>query len=217
LADGSPHAPPCALDRHSYKRIPPDHSKGADPLGGLYLGSFGPHGPELLNLTRAVVDDEEMVQAVKLTGDANVPAGSVSFRAKTGRKHRLEARDVYPDELGIMARWVWPPLAGGRESDTFMVAFEEGAQGWSPYPSIPIQSYHVIGFISLPCHARYKGEGRVAQRGFTQPRWVEGELLVFNAKGNTLTGGAELGFVWAVPGEKRFLILLNRVDLGDVK
>jgi len=150
-----------------YKRIPLDHSKGADPLGGLYLGSFGPHGPELLNLTRAVVDDEEMVQAVKLTGDANVPAGSVSFRAKTGRKHRLEARDVYPDELGIMAR--------------------------------------------------YKGEGRVAQRGFTQPRWVEGELLVFNAKGNTLTGGAELGFVWAVPGEKRFLILLNRVDLGDVK
>ncbi len=44
---------------------------------------------------------------------------------------------------------------------------------------------------------------------------MEGELLVFNAKGNALTGGAELGFVWAVPGEKRFLILLNRVDLSD--
>ena len=50
------------------------------------------------------MDGEEVVQAMKLTGDANVPAGSVSFRAKTGRKHRLEARDVYPDELGITAR-----------------------------------------------------------------------------------------------------------------
>ncbi len=94
--------------------------------------------------------------------------GSVSFRAKVGRKQRLDGRDVYPNELGIVAR--------------------------------------------------YRGEGRVAQRGFTQPRWVEGELLVFNsfnAKGNSVTGGAELGFVWAVPGEKRFLILLNRVELAE--
>ena len=56
----------------------------------------------------------------------------------------------------------------------------------------------------------------MAQKGFTQPRWVEGELLVFSSKSNALTGGAQLGFVWAVPGEKRFLILLNRVNLGDV-
>ncbi len=65
----------------------------------------------------------------------------------------------------------------------------------------------------FPC--RYAGEGRVAQRNFKNPRWVEGELLVFNAKGSPLTGGAELGFVWAVPGEKRFLILLNKVDLRE--
>jgi hypothetical protein len=45
---------------------------------------------------------------------------------------------------------------------------------------------------------------------------VEGELLVFNSKGGPLTGGAQLGFVWAVPGEKRFLILLSRVELSDV-
>lgn len=95
-----------------YKRIPVDRSKGTDPLSGLVLGSFGPHGPELLNLTRTIIDGEEVVQAMKLTGDANVPAGSVSFRAKTGRKHRLEARDVYPDELGIMARCGAPLLKG---------------------------------------------------------------------------------------------------------
>lgn len=147
-----------------YKRIATDHPR-TDPLSGLYLGSFGPHGPELLQLVRTMVDGEEMVQATKLTGDANVPAGLVSFRAKVGRKHRLDGRDVYPDELSITAR--------------------------------------------------YRGEGRVAQKGFSQPRWVDGELLVFNnPKSNPLTAGAQLGFVWAVPGEKRFLILLNRMDLS---
>jgi hypothetical protein len=49
-------------------------------------------------------DGEECVVGVKLTGDANVPAGAVSFRAKVGRRHRLDPREVYPDELGIVAR-----------------------------------------------------------------------------------------------------------------
>lgn len=35
--------------------------------------------------------------------------------------------------------------------------------------------------------ARYKGEGRVAQRGYSAPRWVEGELLVFGS-GESLGG-----------------------------
>ena len=86
-------------------------------------------------------------------------------RTQIGRKHKLGAREVYPDELGIVAR--------------------------------------------------YKGEGRVAQKGYTQPRWVDGELLVFSSGGGApLTENAELGFVWAVPGERRFLILLNKIDLA---
>jgi hypothetical protein len=159
--------PSAATTSVVYRRIPTDTAASrTDPLCGLFLGSFGPHGPELLQLSRALVDGVETVQAIKLTGDANVPAGSVSFRARVGRAHRLDSRDVYPDELGIVAR--------------------------------------------------YKGEGLVAQKGFTQPRWVDGELLVFGGHGGPLTGGASLGFVWAVPGEKRFLILLNRVDLNDL-
>ncbi len=45
-------------------------------------------------------------------------------------------------------------------------------------------------------------------------RWVEGELLQFTAN-NPLTRGAELGFVWVLAGEKRFVILLNRIDLDN--
>ncbi|GLC35951.1 hypothetical protein PLESTB_000522600 [Pleodorina starrii] len=153
-----------AATRITYSRIPTDLPR-SDPFCGLYLGAFGPHGPELIQLSRAVQDGEEVVLATKVTGDPNVPAGEVSFRAKVGRRHRLDSRDVYPDELGITAR--------------------------------------------------YKGEGRVAMAGYKSPRWVDGELLVFAVGASPVTGGAELGFVWSVPGEKRFLILLNKLDLKE--
>lgn len=148
--------------RVMYSRINTKQPK-TDPFSGLYLGAFGPHGPELLQLSRGMYDGEECVMGVKLTGDANVPAGAVSFRARIGRSRRLDARDAYPADLAVTAR--------------------------------------------------YRGEGRVAQPGFRNPRWVDGELLQFAARGGPLTGGADLGFVWAVPNERRFLILLNRIDL----
>ena len=43
---------------------------------------------------------------VKVTGDPNVPAGNVSFRARIGRKHRTSGWDVmYPPELDVQARY----------------------------------------------------------------------------------------------------------------
>ncbi len=42
---------------------------------------------------------------MQVTGDPNVPASEVSFRARVGRRHRLDPRDVYPEELGITARY----------------------------------------------------------------------------------------------------------------
>lgn len=73
----------------------------------------------------------------------------------------------------------------------------------------------VLALTCVPsaCAAcRYKGEGRVAQAGYRNAHWVDGELLQFSGS-SPMTSGAELGFVWSVPGEKRFLILLNKVDL----
>lgn len=154
-----------ALKTMKYRRLDTSFVS-TDPFTGLYLAAFGSHGPEVLQLQREqdpIDDTVEWVTGTKLTGDSNVPAGEVSFKAKIGRGSRLGTPDVYPPEMGVLAR--------------------------------------------------YRGSGCVAQGGFQQPSWVDGELLHFSGDGAT-TRGAELGFVWT-GNQNHFLVILKRIDLSE--
>lgn len=148
----------------NYWRLPLDLPK-TDPFNGVYLASYGEHGPELLRLYRETIDGEEVVTAQKLTGDDNVPAGELTFKAPVGRLNRLDHRDAYPPEFAVTQR--------------------------------------------------YKGEGQVAGPGFSNKRWVPGELLVFSGNG-MLTGTATMGFLWCIPGQRQFLVPLFRCDLDGL-
>ncbi|XP_073048313.1 protein EXECUTER 1, chloroplastic-like isoform X2 [Primulina eburnea] len=60
--------------------------------------------------------------------------------------------------------------------------------------------------------ARYKGQGRLAEPGFKNPRWVDGELVILDGK--HIKGGPVVGFVYWAP-EFHFLVFFNRLRLQD--
>jgi hypothetical protein len=111
IAEGIGATSPGSLDgvlglsgRINYTRLPLNDPP-TDVFSGIYLGTFGPHGPEILRVARATIENEEWVQGTKLTGDPNVPAGKVSFRARIGVQHRLSPTGVYPPEYGVQQRY----------------------------------------------------------------------------------------------------------------
>ncbi|TKY71511.1 EXECUTER 1 [Spatholobus suberectus] len=58
--------------------------------------------------------------------------------------------------------------------------------------------------------ARYKGQGRLAEPRFQNPRWVDGELVILDGK--YIKAGPVVGFVYWAP-EHPFFVLFNRLRL----
>ncbi|KAK1402083.1 hypothetical protein POM88_001688 [Heracleum sosnowskyi] len=90
----------------------------SDPLTGLYMCSNGYLVTDVIQFTRkfgqckddleeepSKIESCDYVEAVKLTGDPDFPAGKVVFRAKVGDKYKLPPGFALKQEFGAVARY----------------------------------------------------------------------------------------------------------------
>ncbi|KAJ4832800.1 hypothetical protein Tsubulata_044942 [Turnera subulata] len=71
-----------------------------------------------------------------------------------------------------------------------------------PHKGIIPEEFGVVG--------RYKGQGRLADAGFTNPRWVDGEFVILDGK--YIKKGPIIAFIYWAP-EYHFLVFFNRLRL----
>ena len=101
----------------TYTRLPTG-PVSTDPFDGLYIGSFGGDGPELLHIQRAGPTDAGTAIATRVAADGapGCPrAGEARFRASIGRRDRLSGEGPYPPELGVRARYRGTAYVGGSD------------------------------------------------------------------------------------------------------
>ncbi|KAK1402073.1 Protein EXECUTER 1, chloroplastic [Heracleum sosnowskyi] len=136
----------------------------SDPLNGLYVGSNGYLVTEVIQIRRqfghwpgddGIGDHSKLepcnyVEVVKLTGDPDVPAGQVSFRAKVGEKYKLPLWSVLEKDYGAVARYKGEGrLSGFQESkwvdvELFILGEEHRKEGFAIGFLFPAQDYYFM-------------------------------------------------------------------------
>ncbi|OEU20901.1 hypothetical protein FRACYDRAFT_139255, partial [Fragilariopsis cylindrus CCMP1102] len=133
-------------------------------LDGLWVGKYGQHGYEMINVT--YVGDQLI--AYKVTGDKSVPRGEITFQA-----------DLNPLRM--------KNVVGNDPSSSTSTSTEENLEpiNLTPYAA------EKWGTSQLP---RHKGLGQVAETGFNNNQWMDGQLIII--------GEEYFSFAW-VPIEQQ--------------
>lgn len=136
----------------------------------FFLSRYGHHGYEMVNVTY----QGDLLIAYKVTGDKNVPRGEITFQV-----------DLSP--VPLLPRSVGGGSFGGHSPSRPTSAVNE-----------PLQPIYLTdkaarkwGTTQLP---RHKGLGQVAELGFTNNQWMEGQLIII--------GEEYFSFAW-VPIEQQ--------------
>lgn len=152
-----------------------EHARAALPqfnLEGLWVGKYGDHGFELVNVTYI----GDTLFATKVTGDHNVPKGQLSFQVDLSPKRTLGLR-----AMGAVSDFEHLSSVSQEESEEIEIYSErplepielnqEAAQQWG---SRYLQRFH--------------GMGQVASSGFRNAQWMDGQLI--------LVGASYFSFSW---------------------
>ncbi|KAL8616310.1 hypothetical protein ACOMHN_056253 [Nucella lapillus] len=141
---------------------------------GLYKGTYGGHGIELIHLVAA--DNGYELLGDKILGDPNVPAGKISLYVDLRQPLTLtreEQDSTSVDELRpetLEAPFRFPP---------------EASQPFALSSDVHERDDHQL---PATCKARYGGKGQIAAHGFSSPDFCRGHFVVFSE--------TSFGFYW---------------------
>ncbi|KAI4296443.1 hypothetical protein L6164_036400 [Bauhinia variegata] len=176
---------------------------------------------ELINLTLSQVQNRQPLSGSTIFNRIEIPASPDPLNGLY-----IGAHGLYSSEVIQMRRRFgqWQEESDARESSDLefyeyvealkltgdpyvpagQVAFRAkvGKRYQLPHKGIIPEEFGVI--------ARYKGQGRLAEPGFRNPRWVDGELVILDGK--YIKAGPVVGFVYWAP-EYHFLVFFNRLRL----
>ena len=147
-------------------------------LAGLWKGNYPNHGDELVRLHY----QGDTLYATKVTGDEHVPAGEVTFRADLTEP--TEANDD----------WTTSPAS----------RFSYGNDDQAVGVRVEVLALSPDGKQEPREVEQFRGEGRVAARGFRHPHFVPGQLFLMDDD--------VVGFLWLPIGT---FVVFSRVPEED--
>ncbi|KAI3930839.1 hypothetical protein MKX01_037285 [Papaver californicum] len=176
---------------------------------------------EFINLTLNQAQNRQLLSGTTVFNRIQIPASTdllsglyigshglytsevIQLRRKFGQ-WQYNGANKNPQDLEFYEYVEALKLIGDSHVPAGQVAFRAkvGRQYQLPHKGIIPDEFGVV--------ARYKGQGRLAEPGVKNPRWVDGELVVLDGK--FIRGGPVVGFVYWAP-EYHFLVFFHRLRL----
>jgi len=133
---------------------------------GLFKGSYGGHGVELVKLVQVVNGSMMGTYGVKVTGDPNVPFNEVTFR--------ILAEDCLSIPFDMQKT-----VNGIRSSmmDKITVPYQENVhQSFC----VPFNMIERVPIKKTQCVGRWAAEAQIASHMFQDPQMIEANFVLFN-------------------------------------
>ncbi|TRY63487.1 hypothetical protein TCAL_06851 [Tigriopus californicus] len=152
------------------KQLSPPNPSEVPIRPGLFKGTYGPHGIEIVNLQfQQTGDDETEFLCIKVTGDPNIPFDQVTFKGNLSDFIVLSSdeqadlqclSEVLPDKNQPKLNW--------KEHPAQSLIIPNQVQTRSDLPQV------------RNAQSRFLCQCQIAGHGFRHPQFISGHFLVIN-------------------------------------